>query len=184
MYNRLLTGCKRKVKSTCNVDESNMKITLWMIQSDMASLFQCSTDNFSLHLKNTQDEGELDPRATAEGFSVVRQECTRQVKRKVTCCSLDAVISVGYRVKSVVTTIFRMEVRTKPRFFTGLEEVHILKRKIDETRRVFHQILEKHCPCRSELGCLSSSTCRYPLVIFFTILNEFRQCKISPRNDV
>lgn len=82
--------------------------TLWMTQSDMASLFQCSTDNVSLHLKNIYDEGELDPRATAEESSVVRLEGARQIKRKVTCYNLDAVISVGYRVKSVVATRFRI----------------------------------------------------------------------------
>ena len=49
------------------------KETLWMAQSDMARLFQCSADNISLHLKNIYDEGELDPEATAEEFSVVRQ---------------------------------------------------------------------------------------------------------------
>ena len=48
------------------VDES-----LWMTQSDMAQLFQCSSDNISLHLKNIYDEGELSREATAEEFSVV-----------------------------------------------------------------------------------------------------------------
>jgi hypothetical protein len=82
--------------------------TLWMTQGDMARLFQCSTDNISLHLKNIYDEGELDPRATVEEFSVVRQEGKRQVRRKLACYNLDAVISVGYRVKSAIATRFRI----------------------------------------------------------------------------
>ena len=42
--------------------------TLWLAQSDMAALFQCSADNISLHLKNIYEEGELDEAATGRGF--------------------------------------------------------------------------------------------------------------------
>lgn len=82
--------------------------TLWMTQSDMARLFQCSADNISLHLKNIYDEGELDPQATTEDSSTVRQEGTRQVRRTLTYYNLDAVISVGYRVRSAIATRFRI----------------------------------------------------------------------------
>ena len=82
--------------------------TLWMTQSDMARLFQCSTDNISLHLKNIYDEGELDRNSTTEDFSVVRLEGKRTVRRKMTFYNLDAVISVGYRVKSLIATRFRI----------------------------------------------------------------------------
>ena len=82
--------------------------TLWMTQSDMARLFQCSTDNISLHLKNIYDERELDASATTEEFSTVRQEGARQVQRRLTFYNLDVVISVGYRVKSLIATRFRI----------------------------------------------------------------------------
>jgi len=82
--------------------------TLWMTQSEMARLFQCSADNISLHLKNIYDEGELEPSATTEEFSVVRQEGKRAVRRKMTFYNLDAIISVGYRVKSLIATRFRI----------------------------------------------------------------------------
>lgn len=82
--------------------------TLWLTQSDMANLFQCSKDNISLHLKNIYEEGELEPQATTEDFSVVRQEGDRQVKRTVTHYNLDVIISVGYRVKSMIATRFRI----------------------------------------------------------------------------
>jgi hypothetical protein len=82
--------------------------TVWLTQADMARLFQCSADNVSLHLKNIYDEGELQPEATAEDFSVVRQEGARQVRRALTFYNLDAIISVGYRVKSHVATRFRI----------------------------------------------------------------------------
>lgn len=82
--------------------------TLWMSQADMAQLFQCSTDNISLHLKNIYKERELEQKVTTEDFSVVRQEGGRAVERKLTLYNLDAVISVGYRVKSKVATRFRI----------------------------------------------------------------------------
>lgn len=82
--------------------------TLWLAKSDMAELFQCTVDNISLHLKNIYDEGELDISATTEDFSVVRQEGKRAVRRNMTFYNLDAVISVGYRVKSHIATRFRI----------------------------------------------------------------------------
>ena len=73
------------------VDES-----LWMTQTDMAQLFQCSSDNISLHLKNIYDEGELSREPTAEEFSVVRQEGHRAVRRKMLFYNLDAVMRREY----------------------------------------------------------------------------------------
>lgn len=81
--------------------------TVWLTQAIMAELFQTSTDNISLHLKNIYAEGELDESATAEDFSVVRQEGARQVKRSLKHYNLDAIISVGYRVQSHTATRFR-----------------------------------------------------------------------------
>ena len=82
--------------------------TLWMTQNQMAELFGCSADNISLHLKNIFDENELIEAATSEDFSVVRMEGERQVSRNIKHYNLDAVISVGYRVKSVIATRFRI----------------------------------------------------------------------------
>lgn len=79
----------------------------WLSQKLMAELFECSTDNISLHLKNIYSEGELDETATTEESSVVRQEGKRQVKRNVTFYSLEAIIAVGYRVNSTRGTQFR-----------------------------------------------------------------------------
>lgn len=74
----------------------------------MADLFDCTTDNISLHLKNIFAEGELDESSTTEEFSVVQQEGTRKVKRKTKFYNLDAIISVGYRVNSRKATHFRI----------------------------------------------------------------------------
>ena len=73
----------------------------------MATLFGCSTDNISLHLKNVYSVGELSREATTEDFSVVRMEGAREVRRNVTCYNLDAIISVGYRVNSILGVKFR-----------------------------------------------------------------------------
>jgi hypothetical protein len=82
--------------------------TLWLTQADMARLFDCSSDNISLHLKNIYQEGELDSGATTEEFSVVRAEGARQVTRRIAFYNLDAIISVGYRVKRLIATRFRI----------------------------------------------------------------------------
>ena len=82
--------------------------TVWLTQAQMAELFDTSTDNVSLHLKNVYATQELNEQATTEDFSVVRQEGRRQVQRKLKHYNLDAVISVGYRVSSTRATQFRI----------------------------------------------------------------------------
>lgn len=81
--------------------------TLWLSQAQMAQLFDTSTDNISLHLKNIYREGELAEEATAGDFLAVRQEGVRQVQRRLKHYNLDAVISIGYRVNSTRATRFR-----------------------------------------------------------------------------
>ncbi len=73
----------------------------------MAELFECSTDNVSLHLKNVYAERELDEKSTAEEFSAVQKEGTREVKCIITYYSLEAIIAVGYRVNTARGTQFR-----------------------------------------------------------------------------
>ena len=81
--------------------------TFWLSQKAMAELFDCSPDNVSLHLKNIYKEEELTEEATAEFFSVVQQEGSRSVSRRIKCYNLDAIIAVGYRVNSKKATRFR-----------------------------------------------------------------------------
>lgn len=82
--------------------------TVWLTQVQMAELFQCSTDNISLHLRNIFEEGELVEEATTEESSVVRFEGDREVRRNIKFYNLDAILSVGYRVKSTIATRFRI----------------------------------------------------------------------------
>ena len=80
---------------------------LWLTQKAMSELYNCTTDNISLHLKNIYNDYELDRNSTAEEFSVVQKEGNREVKRKILYYNLDAVISVGYRVNSDRAIQFR-----------------------------------------------------------------------------
>lgn len=81
--------------------------TVWCTQKAMAQLFDCSSDNIGLHLKNIYETGELAREATTENFSVVQNEGERQVNRKLKFYNLDAIICVGYRVNSTRATQFR-----------------------------------------------------------------------------
>jgi prophage maintenance system killer protein len=81
--------------------------SIWLTQQHISQLFDTSTDNISLHLKNIYQEFELDDVSTIEDFSVVRKEGKRQVTRKIKHYNLDAIISVGYRVNSKKATRFR-----------------------------------------------------------------------------
>jgi hypothetical protein len=82
--------------------------SIWLPQKLMAELFQTTSDNIGLHLKNIYSEGELVESATAEDFSVVQNEGGRVVRRNVRHYNLDAIIAVGYRVNSKRATQFRI----------------------------------------------------------------------------
>ena len=80
---------------------------LWLTQKAISELYDCSTDNVGLHLKNIYNDFELDKDSTTEDFSVVQKEGNREVKRTIKYYNLDAVISVGYRVNSDRAIQFR-----------------------------------------------------------------------------
>lgn len=82
--------------------------TVWLTQKRMAELFDTSSDNVGLHLKNIYADGELEEKPTTENFSVVQNEGGRPVKRSIKFYNLDAIIAVGYRVNSKRATSFRI----------------------------------------------------------------------------
>lgn len=82
--------------------------TVWLSQQQIADLFQTSRENITMHLRNVFQEGELDAEATRKDFLQVRQEGARTVQRNVVHYNLDAIISIGYRVKSRIATRFRI----------------------------------------------------------------------------
>ena len=79
--------------------------TIWLSQKGMAELFGCSSDNISLHLKNIFSEGELQKDSVTEKFSATAKDGKSYLTQFY---SLDAIISVGYRVNSKRATSFRI----------------------------------------------------------------------------
>ena len=78
--------------------------TIWLSQKLIATLFDCSTDNISLHLKNIFIDGELDKDAVTEEFSATAADGKNY---KTKHYNLDAIIAIGYRVNSKRATAFR-----------------------------------------------------------------------------
>jgi hypothetical protein len=81
--------------------------TVWLTQKLMAELFQTTVPNINMHLKSIFAEGELKENSTIKDFLIVQKEGAREVKRKQIFYNLDAIISVGYRIKSSLATKFR-----------------------------------------------------------------------------
>ena len=82
--------------------------TVWLTQPLMAELFQTTQQNISQHIRNIFEEGELTQEATHKKFLSVRREGNRDVRRELDFYNLDMIISVGYRVKSLIATRFRI----------------------------------------------------------------------------
>jgi hypothetical protein len=81
--------------------------TLWLTQAQMAELFQVTPQNVTLHLKAVFEEGELSEAATCKDYLQVRQEGGREVSRKLRHYRLEAILAVGFRVRSHRGTQFR-----------------------------------------------------------------------------
>jgi prophage maintenance system killer protein len=81
--------------------------TVWLTQAQIAELFGVSLPTINEHLANVYDQGELVRRATIRNFRIVRREGRRSVQRNIGHYSLDAIISIGYRVNSKTATAFR-----------------------------------------------------------------------------
>jgi hypothetical protein len=82
--------------------------TAWLSLDQMAELFQRDKSTISRHIKNIYTEGELVKESTVANFATVQNEGDRQVVRNIDYYNLDVVISVGYRVKSIRGTQFRI----------------------------------------------------------------------------
>jgi len=78
--------------------------TVWLTQKMIAELFQVGVNTFNYHIKEIFECVELDREATIRKFRIVRMEGRRQVTRQIDFYNLDMIISVGYRVKSLIAT--------------------------------------------------------------------------------
>lgn len=81
--------------------------TVWLTQQQIAELFDTTKQNVNLHIQNIFNEGELLPEATVKKSLTVQNEGTREVRRQLAYYNLDVIISVGYRIKSIIATHFR-----------------------------------------------------------------------------
>ena len=85
--------------------------TVWLTQAQMATLFDKTPQNITMHIRNAYNEGELDKSTTCKEYLQVQTEGHRTVKRIQKFYDLDVIISVGYRVKSKRGTEFRIWAR-------------------------------------------------------------------------
>lgn len=90
-----------------NVEVKIEDETVWLTQQQMADLFQTSRTNVVEHIKHIYEDGELDEISTCRKFRQVRKEGNREVSREIPFYNLDMIISLGYRVKSIIATNFR-----------------------------------------------------------------------------
>lgn len=81
--------------------------TVWLTQNAMGNLFQTTKQNIGQHIKNILEERELSENLTVKKFFTVQKEGSREVSREIEYYNLDLIISVGYRVKSNMATVFR-----------------------------------------------------------------------------
>lgn len=81
--------------------------TVWMTQRQIAELYGVSVKTVNEHLQNVYDEGELEPERTIRKFRTVQTEGGREVRRQLDHYSLEAILAVGYRVRSAQGTAFR-----------------------------------------------------------------------------
>lgn len=98
----------RTPQGNTKIDVRLINETVWLTQQQMADLFQTTKQNIGFHLINIYAEGELDESATVKDFLTVQIEGKRKVKRLIAHYNLDAIISLGYRIKSHVATQFRI----------------------------------------------------------------------------
>lgn len=81
--------------------------TVWLSQLELAELFQTSKQNISKHIKSIFEDGELEESATVNHKLTVQKEGNREITRQVAYYSLDMILAIGYKVRSVRGVQFR-----------------------------------------------------------------------------
>lgn len=124
--------------------------SIWLTQALMADLFQKDVRTINEHLQNIFDDGELDPEATIRNFRILRSEGSRQVRRQIDHYNLDAILAVGYRVRSVRGAQFRRWATERLREYLikgfTLDDERLKNPQIDGTSEVpdrFSELLER-----------------------------------------
>jgi prophage maintenance system killer protein len=154
--------------------------TVWLSLNQMANVFARDKSVISRHLRNIYDTGELVRPATVAFFATVQEEGGRTVERQVEHFSLDAIISVGYRVNSKQGTQFRM-------WATQVLREHILKgysvneRRLKELRqsiRLVGQVLDRHDVSSGEAKELLRVVTDYERAL--DILDDYDHQRVRP----
>jgi hypothetical protein len=130
--------------------------TVWLTQKQMAELFGKNSDTIGLHIHNAYKEGELLEQGTTEESSVVQNEGSRRINRKINYYNLDVIISVGYRVKSQQGTRFRI-------WATQVLKDHIVKGYTVNEQR-FREQAEKLTDMRRTVELLARTLANQELV--------------------
>lgn len=112
---------------------------VWLTQKSMAQLFDCSTDNISLHLKNIFGSGELNAEAVTEKSSATASDGKKYMMKFY---NLDAIISVGYRINSIRATQFRQWATKVLKTFTI--QGYVLDKKRLENGQIFDEEYFEH----------------------------------------
>ena len=96
------------------MEDGNVKVdvrledeTVWMNQKSIADLYQRSTQNITMHIKNIYSQNELEEEATCKKDLQVRNEGGREVSREISFYNLDMILAIGYRVRSTQGMYFR-----------------------------------------------------------------------------
>jgi len=82
--------------------------TVWAMQAQIAEIFEVTSQNVTMHIKNIYKEKELQEKATCKKSLQVQMEGNRVIKRQLNEYNLDLIIAVGYRINSIVGTQFRI----------------------------------------------------------------------------
>jgi len=127
-----------------SVDTLLQEESIWLSQKSMGEIFDCTSENVLIHLKNIYESSELEEKATTKDFLVVQKEGNREVSRNIKHYNLDAIISVGYRVNSLRGTQFRIWAtqRLKEYLLQGFS-LNESKLKNGKTTEYFDKLQEK-----------------------------------------
>ena len=145
----------RSAEENVSVDAIVKEESIWLSQKGMAELFECSTDNISLHLKNIFSSGELDKNSVTEKISATAADGKNYPTQFY---NLDAIISVGYRVNSRRATHFRI-------WATGILKEYMTKGFVLDDERLkqgkdafgkdyFRELLERVRSIRASERCI------------------------------
>ena len=139
------------VEGQAGIDVHVESETVWLSQRQMAALFEASRTNIVEQLGHIYAEGELEKEATCRDFRQVRQEGKRQVNRLVPHYNLDAIISVGYRVKSATATQFRIWATKRLREYL-VQGYSINEQRLEQLGQIAHVLSRSENPAVAGTG--------------------------------